>query len=139
MPNKLKHLDMIEAVIERMAKNCFQLKEWTMTLVAAVAALASQSSDKRFIVFAFIPALGFWILDSFYLQQGRKYRLLYKNVSVRTEEDIDFNMDSRLAVGTSSEMERLRFLKCLFSVSEICFYPFIAAAMLVLVAVLKIL
>ena len=61
MPNKLKHLDMIEAIIERMSKNCFQLKGWTMTLVVAVSALASQSSDKRFIVLAFIPILGFWI------------------------------------------------------------------------------
>ena len=40
--NKIKHLEMIEAVIERMAKNSFQLKGWAMTLVAAVGALASQ-------------------------------------------------------------------------------------------------
>ena len=38
MPNKLKHLDMIKAIIERMSKNCFQLKSWTMTLVVAVSA-----------------------------------------------------------------------------------------------------
>jgi len=30
--NKIKHLEMIEAVIERMAKNSFQLKGWAMTL-----------------------------------------------------------------------------------------------------------
>lgn len=43
--NKIKHLEMIEAVIERMAKNSFQLKGWAMTLVAAVGALASGTSS----------------------------------------------------------------------------------------------
>lgn len=134
--NKLKHLIMIETVIERMAKNCFQLKGWTMTLVAAVSALASQSSDKRFIIIAFIPILGFWILDSFYLQLERKYKLLYKNVAAKSEEDIDFNLDTRLAIGSTVEMEKLCFFKCMFSVTEIWFYPLIAVAMIVLVVIL---
>lgn len=138
MPNKLKHLDMIEAIIERMAKNCFQLKGWTMTLVAAVAALASQGSDKRFIVLSFIPILGFWILDSFYLQQERKYKLLYKNVLVKSESDIDFNLDNDIATGTSVEMERLCFFRCMFSVTELWFYPLIAMAVFALVIILKI-
>lgn len=138
MPNKLKHLDMIEAIIERMAKNCFQLKGWTMTLVTAVAALASQGSDRRFIILTFIPILGFWILDSFYLQQERKYRLLYKNVAAKLEGDIDFNLDNGLATGTASEMERLCFFKCMFSVTELCFYPLIAVALIALVVILKV-
>lgn len=138
MPNKLKHLDMIEAIIERMAKNCFQLKGWTMTLVAAVVALASQSSDKRFIVLAFIPILGFWILDSFYLQQERKYKLLYKNVTEKLEGDIDFNLDNSLVTGSVAEMKRLCFFKCMFSVTEFWFYPLIAIAIIVLVIILKV-
>jgi len=76
MPEKkIKHLEMIEAVIERMAKNSFQLKGWAMTLIALVGAIAAQGSDKRFILLAFLPILGFWILDSFYLQQERRYKL----------------------------------------------------------------
>lgn len=37
MNNKIKHLEMIENIIERMSKNCFQLKSWTMTLVAGIS------------------------------------------------------------------------------------------------------
>ena len=37
---------MVEAVIERMAKNSFRLKEWTMALVAIIATVSSQGSDK---------------------------------------------------------------------------------------------
>ena len=56
MPEKkIKHLEMIEAVIERMAKNSFQLKGWAMTLVAAIIALSAKDADRRFILFGIIP------------------------------------------------------------------------------------
>lgn len=129
---------MIEAIIERMAKNSFQLKGWSMTLIALVGAISVQGSDKRFILLAFIPILGFWILDSFYLQQERKYKQLYKNVAEQDESQIDFNLDADKATGTAEEMARLCFCKCLFSITELCFYPLIAVALIILVIVLKV-
>ena len=138
MPDKkIKHLEMIEAIIERMAKNCFQLKGWAMTLVALVGALASQGSDKKFMLFAFIPIIGFCLLDAFYLQQERRYRLLYKNVVDKNEDDIDFNLDTSQVIGTDEEIVHLGFCKCLFSPSVFWFYGVIAIAMLALVFVLK--
>lgn len=138
MPEKkIKHLEMIEAVIERMAKNSFQLKGWTMTLIAVVGTIVTQGSDKRFILLAFFPILGFWILDSFYLQQERKFKQLYKNVTEKNEKDVDFNLDTSKASGTVDEMKRLCFCRCLFSSSEIWFYPLIAAALVVLAIALK--
>ena len=129
---------MIEAIIERMAKNSFQLKGWSMTLIALVGAISAQGSDKRFILLAFIPILGFWILDSFYLQQERKYKQLYKNVAEQDESQIDFNLDADKATGTAEEMARICFCKCLFSITELCFYPLIAVALIILVIVLKV-
>ena len=129
---------MIEAIIERMAKNSFQLKGWSMTLIALVGAISAQGSDKRFILLAFIPILGFWILDSFYLQQERKYKQLYKNVAEQDESQIDFNLDADKATGTAEEMARLCFCICLFSITELCFYPLIAVALIILVIVLKV-
>ena len=129
---------MIEAIIERMAKNSFQLTGWSMTLIALVGAISAQGSDKRFILLAFIPILGFWILDSFYLQQERKYKQLYKNVAEQDESQIDFNLDADKATGTAEEMARLCFCKCLFSITELCFYPLIAVALIILVIVLKV-
>lgn len=139
MPEKkIKHIEMIEAIIERMAKNSFQLKGWSMTLIALVGAISAQGSDKRFILLAFIPILGFWILDFFYLQQERKYKQLYKNVAEQDESQIDFNLDADKATGTAEEMARLCFCKCLFSITELCFYPLIAVALIILVIVLKV-
>lgn len=139
MPEKkIKHIEMIEAIIERMAKNSFQLKGWSMTLIALVGSISTQGSDKRFILLAFIPIIGFWILDSFYLQQERKYKQLYKNIIAKDEDQIDFNLDTSTAIGTTEEMNRLCFCSCLFSITELCFYPIIAVALIILVVVLKV-
>ena len=134
MPEKkIKHLEMIEVIIERMAKNSFQLKGWSMTLIALVGAISAQGSDKRFILLAFIPILGFWALDSFYLQQERKYKQLYKNVAEKDEAQIDFNLDTSKATGTTEEMKRLCICSCFFSIT-----PIIAVALIILVIVLKV-
>lgn len=139
MPEKkIKHLEMIEIIIERMARNSFALKGWTMTLVAAVSALASRGSDKKFMLLAFIPILGFWILDAFYVQQERRFKQLYKNVTEKSDNNIDFSMDTNMVTGTSKEMERLCFCRCIVSPSVVWFYPIIAGALIVVVIVLKV-
>lgn len=97
MENKIKHLEMIEHIIERMAKNSFQLKTWTMTLVAAIFALSSKDANKQALVFVFIPTIGFWLLDSFYLQKEREYRILYENVTKTDEGNINFCCTGRIS------------------------------------------
>lgn len=54
------------------------------------------------------------------------------------ESQIDFNLDADKATGTAEEMARLCFCKCLFSITELCFYPLIAVALIILVIVLKV-
>ena len=109
-----------------------------MTLIALVGTISAQGSDKRFILLAFIPIVGFWVLDSFYLQQERKYKQLYKNVAAKDENQIDFNLDTSKVVGTVDEMKRLCFCKCMFSITELWFYPLIAVVLIVLIIILKI-
>lgn len=139
MPQKkIKHLEMVELIIERMAKNSFQLKGWTMTLITIVGAISAQGSDKRFISLAFIPIIGFWLLDSFYLMQERKYKQLYKNIIEKDEEEIDFSLDTSKAIGTTDEMKRLCFCRCLFSITEGTFYGVIVLSLIVLVVTLKV-
>jgi len=135
---KIKHLEMIEAIIERMAKNSFVLKGWAMTLVVAVSTLASQGSSKKFMLLAFIPILGFWALDAFYVQQERRFKQLYKNVVAKSDKDIDFSMDTSKVTGTKEEMKRLYFYRCILSPSVVWFYPVIAGALIAVVIVLKV-
>ena len=138
MNNKIKNLEMIENIIERMARNCFQLKGWAMTLVATVSALASRDADKKFMILSFIPIVVFWILDSYYLQQERRYKALYREVTEKKEEEIDFNLNTRKVLYTDDESKRICFCRCFFSITELMFYGALAVAMIVLVIVLKV-
>ena len=58
MEKKIKHLEMIEAIIERMAKNSLQLKEWTMALVVLIVTISTQSGNKDFIFSANLQSCG---------------------------------------------------------------------------------
>ena len=73
MENKIKHLELIQGVINRMAGNSFALKGWAVTLIAGIFALASKDADKIYFLVAYIPITVFWGLDSYYLLQERLY------------------------------------------------------------------
>ncbi len=138
MENKIKYLEMIERIIERMEKNSFSLKSWAMTLVVAISALSANDSEKKFILIALIPIFIFWLLDSFYLQTERKYRVLYRNVTEKREEQIDFNLDLCNVVFTKDDEKKICFMKCMFSFSENLFYFSLILAMVCIIILLKI-
>ena len=71
MENKIKHLEMIQGIINRMASNSFSLKGWAVTLVAGIFVLAGKETDKLYFLVAYIPVIVFWWLDAYYLLQER--------------------------------------------------------------------
>ena len=98
MEAKLKHLEIIQGVINRMANNAFLLKGWTVVLVSALFALAAKDSNKLYIYLAYFPTIAFWILDGYFLWQERLYRKLYDKVRKMSPSDIDFSMDTSSVV-----------------------------------------
>jgi hypothetical protein len=76
----IKHLELLQAVITRMANNSFLLKGWTVTLTAALFALAAKDANPVFTYIALFPALTFWGLDAYYLRQERLFRKLYDDL-----------------------------------------------------------
>ena len=49
---EIKHLEMIESVIERMGQNSFALKGWTMTLIFAICAFSAAGTERKFAIVA---------------------------------------------------------------------------------------
>ena len=96
MEAKLKHLEMIQGVINRMAGNSFLLKGWSVTLTSALFALAANDSNPFFVYLAYFPCATFWSLDGYFLRQERLYRKLYQAVSKKQPSDIDFSMNAIL-------------------------------------------
>ena len=91
----IRHLEMVQVVIERMARNSFLLKGWAVTLVAASLWLAARGGISAFYTGALVIVLviSFWGLDGYFLRQERLFRKLYD--SIRTAENTDFAMDTR--------------------------------------------
>lgn len=94
MESKLKHLELIQGVINRMAGNSFLLKGWSVTLTSALFALAAKDANPFFVYLAYFPCATFWALDGYFLRQERLYRELYKEVAGRRPNEIDFSMNA---------------------------------------------
>lgn len=133
----IKHLEMIEGAVERMASNSFQLKGWAVTLVALIGGLASKGSDRRFLLLAFIPLIAFWFLDAYYLQLERKYRVLYQNVV--DHKISNFCMDLQKIRYIGDEADRVCYCRCFWAKTEAAFYftIIVAVSLLTVILVLK--
>ena len=91
---KIKHMEFIQGVINRLSTNSFLLKGWSVVLVSALFALSAADSRPAFIYLAYIPTIIFWGLDGYFLWEERKYRKLYDRVRVQAEATINFSMDT---------------------------------------------
>jgi hypothetical protein len=100
-----------------MASNSFLLKGWSVTLVAALFALAAKDANKKYIVIAYFPVVVFWILDAYFLSQERLFRNLYDGVRAKKEGEIDFVMDTRSFVD-----DRTGWIASFFSTTLLIFY-----------------
>lgn len=113
----MKHLEMIQEIINRMASNSFALKGWTVTLVAGIFALQGSDTDNLRHLVAFVPIIVFWGLDAFYLSMEKSYRSLYNHVCKLSEYNIDFSMDVSVC-----EDDKYKYWKCIVSSTELSFY-----------------
>lgn len=132
MEKKLKHLEMIQNIINRMASNSFLIKGWCVTLVSAVFVLAAKDTNTTFIAVAFFPVLMFWILDAYFLRQERLFRNVYDEVSTIKEEAINFSMKP-----TSSTPKVASWLGVAFSRTLVLFYGAIVIAILLAVLIVS--
>lgn len=93
MERKIKHLEFIQGVVNRLSTNSFLLKGWSVVLVSALFALSASDSNPAFIFLAYFPAIVFWGLDGYFLWQEKLYRALYDRVRAMEDNAIDFSMD----------------------------------------------
>ncbi|WP_062648921.1 hypothetical protein [Streptomyces maremycinicus] len=93
---ELKHLELLQSVISRLSNNSFLVKGWCITLNSVLIAMAHGRPDWRTVPVAVTVAIGFWLLDGYYLRQERLFRGLYEEV-VRGGEAAPplFTMDTR--------------------------------------------
>ena len=93
MADKLKHLEMIQGVINRLASSSFRIKGWSVVLATALLALGARSGSFEMVLVALVPVLVFWWLDGYYLSRENLFCALYDSVRIKAETD--FSMDVR--------------------------------------------
>jgi hypothetical protein len=131
-PNKHKHLEFVQAAITRMAGNLFLLKGWSITLIAAMFALAAKDTNKLYVIVAYFPLFIFWFLDGYFLSQERRFRSLYDHVRMLNEADIDFSMDTR-----RFDDERNGWIASMLSRTLVVYYGALAVIMLLLMFIIR--
>jgi hypothetical protein len=74
------HLNMLQAVVTRLAGNSVQCKTWCVAIVSALFGLAGATKSGRIAAAAIIPIVVFGCVDAAYLANERAYRDLYNRV-----------------------------------------------------------
>ncbi len=82
-----KELDLIQGIINRMAKNSFQVKAWLMAILGAIVAFEkdallvngdNQEATIMVNAFLIVIIICFWLLDAFFLSVEKLYIEVYK-------------------------------------------------------------
>ncbi len=88
----VKHLEMIQAIIERMGNNSFIIKGWSFTSIGALFAFWFSNTSMWYILLLnFCVTILFWFHDAYYLSLERQFRRLYDEVRL-SDIETDFRM-----------------------------------------------
>ncbi len=115
MTKRIAHLGFIQAIITRMGTNSFLLKGWSVTLVAAMFALAVKDADKSFMLLAYFPVFVFWWLDGFFLYTEKLYRCLYEKVASGEISSDRFTLDNSIVRDVAPNILCVLFSKTLLT------------------------
>ena len=125
----LKEIDLLEKCIERMAKNSFEIRKWTVGIISIISSVANNSEKSSIMLLCFIIICTFWYLDAYYLRYERMYVDKYNwIVNNRTDENLkgllDLNPRNQYFYNTNGVYNQKKFniWKIMMSVTLKYFY-----------------
>lgn len=83
---RVKHLEMIQAVIARLASNSFLVKGWSITVAGAFSGFALTTREEWLAAVGILSLIFFWAMDTHFLRSERLFRALYEQVRSTDEE-----------------------------------------------------
>ncbi|MDW3182662.1 hypothetical protein [Roseobacter sp.] len=96
----MKHLEMLQGVIARMASNSANLKNYCMTISAAIIGLAAAINRPEILYYTSPLILIFGVLDGQYLRLERAFRDQFNSVRrAGIEEKPDFSISPSWTAG----------------------------------------
>lgn len=112
---RIKHLEFIQGVINRLSTNSFLLKGWTVLIVAALLSFSLNENSRVLAGFSVLPLVVFWGLDGYFLWEERKYRRHFDRVRTGLESPVDFSMDVSDLIGETGGWLKATFSKTLIA------------------------
>ncbi|MBK8453707.1 MAG: hypothetical protein WAQ53_05800 [Thiofilum sp.] len=129
---RLKHLEMIQQVINRLAGNSFLIKGWSITLTSALLLFIAKEAKDPIGWAAILVVLAFWLLDAIYLHKERQFRALYDHYRQQPQDTpTDFNMNAKAFADQTEPLWEVLYSASLISLH----LPLFIGIMLVLILI----
>jgi hypothetical protein len=128
-PDRIKHLEFIQAVISRLGTSSFLIKGWVLTIAAAIFAVLANRLDAGIAVAALVPLVAFWLLDGYFLRQERLFRRLYDDVR-KPDSTVEL-----MSMNTAPYVATTPWRAAAFSATLMLFYGALIVIDLVLIGV----
>lgn len=119
---RMKHLELIQAVIARMGTNTSGLKGYCMAMSAAIIGLSASVSKEQILLYTLPIVFAFSLLDAVYLSLERGLRGQYNSIR---QLPLDSQPDFEISPQTSS------LFSAFFSWSVAGFYSVIVLIMII--------
>jgi len=91
---RIKHLELVQAVISRLGNDAFLMKGWALTVAGAFLGFAVTAREVWLAVGSCFTTLIFWRLDAYFLRAERLFRKLYSRVRDGDEDIAPFFMNA---------------------------------------------
>ncbi|MRX40159.1 hypothetical protein GJU43_12800 [Flavobacterium sp. LC2016-23] len=91
LEKKIQHREFVQNIITRMNANSFQIKSLTITIISAFLAIYATTTKELFLIIPIPIVVLFWFLDTYYLQQERKFKGIYNDITGLNNNPITTN------------------------------------------------
>lgn len=113
---RLKHLEMVQSIIARIANYGATLKNYSLTLTTAICGFSITLQRPSVAILALLPVVLFATLDVQYLRTERRFRALFDKIRL---EDWSTQTDARVDI---KDIPGEHYCKLFFSWSIVYFY-----------------
>ncbi len=126
------YLNILQAIISRMATNSANCKTWCVTLVSAILVIIADKGKTEYIWITLIPVLLFFFLDAYYLSLERDFRSLY-NTFIRKLHTGNISADEVFTISVDGSFTHTvtSVTNSLLSLSIFPFYTFLLVMLVV--------
>jgi hypothetical protein len=108
-PAVIKHIELLQDIISRMANNSASCKTWALTIITALIAL-STVMQRIPIIICIIPTIMFFLLDAYYLGLERHFICLQKEFVNKLKNNTIEVEDFYLIKAKNSIKSNLKFI-----------------------------